>query len=348
MSATERTLSVVVPCFDEKENLEELTGRLLTVLRALPVSGYEVVFVDDGSRDGSGVLLDRLSAEEMGVRTLHLSRNFGHQAALSAGLEAASGDAVVLMDADLQDPPELIERFVQEWVIGNEVVYAIRRSRREGALRRLTYALFYRSFRLMAELDVPLDAGDFCLLDRRVVDAILTLPERNRFLRGLRSWVGFRQVGVPFDRDARHGGQAKYTTRKLIRLALSGYIGFSSMPLRVGGVVGALALLASVGLGIWALVSKFTTTAVPPGWTSTVGVILLMGGAQLLVLAIMSEYLARVYDEVRRRPIFLIRERVGFDRPPGQTAPAAEPTPPSAAGPAASDDSAPPAAPADV
>ncbi len=217
------------------------------------------------------------------------------------------------MDADLQDPPELIARFVEEWLGGHEVVYAVRRSRRESPFKRFAYAAFYRSFRLISNLDVPLDAGDFSLLDRRVVDALLRLPERNRFLRGLRSWVGFRQVGVAFDRAPRHSGEPKYTLRALVRLALSGYIGFSSMPLRIGGLVGLLAMLASFALAVWAVVARFLATRIPPGWASTVGVILFMGGIQLLVLAIMSEYLGRVYDEVRRRPLYIVRDRSGFD-----------------------------------
>ena len=306
------TLSAVLPVFDERENLDALRSRLLPILNELTDGAFEVIFVDDGSRDGSDRILDALSDEEKRVKVVHFSRNFGHQAALQAGLDAASGAAVVMMDADLQDPPELLRQFVARWREGHDVVFAVRRRRREGTLKRAAYALFYRTLHRMAEIDLPLDAGDFCLLDRRVVNALVGLPERNRFLRGLRSWVGFRQIGVEYDRDARAAGEPKYTLRKLVRLALSGYVGFSAMPLRLSVWLGLLTAGVGFLIGVGALATKFLGIYSPQGWVSTVVVILLVGGVQLLMLGVMGEYLARVYDEVRRRPLYVVRSRRGF------------------------------------
>jgi dolichol-phosphate mannosyltransferase len=243
---------------------------------------------------------------------VHLSRNFGHQAALQAGLDVASGDAIVVMDADLQDPPELLPELVTKWRDGYDVVYAIRRMRRESLWKRTAYATFYRTLKIISEVDTPLDAGDFCLMDRRVVDSLVALPERNRFLRGLRCWVGFRQTGVEYERQARNAGQSKYTLRKLISLALSGYVGFSTFPLRLAAWLGALSAVAGFLLAIWVIVSRLTDPRVPQGWASTSSLILFVGGVQLIILGILGEYLGRVYYEVRSRPLYLVRSRSGF------------------------------------
>jgi len=308
-------LSVIVPVFDERENLEALRRRLLAVLEEVTAGDFEVVFVDDGSRDGSDRVLDALHAVEPRFKVLHLSRNFGHQAALQAGLDAAAGDAAVLIDADLQDPPELIGTLVARWREGHDVVYALRRRRKEGLALRAAYALFYRTLRAVAEVDVPVDAGDFCLLDRRVVDALAALPERHRFLRGLRSWVGFRQVGVEYERDARAAGAPKYTLAKLVRLALSGYVGFSALPLRAAAWLGFAAAALGFALGIWAVVTRVLAIPSPRGWASTLAVVLFVGGVQLLVLGVIGEYLGRVYDEVRRRPTYVVRSAAGIALP---------------------------------
>lgn len=307
------TLSVVLPVYNERETLEALRSRLIPILEELTGGSFEVIFVDDGSRDGSDQLLDGLNAADRRVKVIHLSRNFGHQAALQAGLDAATGDAVVLMDADLQDPPELLRRFCARWRQGHEVVYAVRRRRKEGRLKRAAYAVFYRTLHAIAEIDLPLDAGDFCLLDRRVVDTLIGLRERNRFLRGLRTWVGFRQIGVEYEREARVVGEPKYTLRKLVGLALSGYVGFSSKPLRASVWMGILTAGAGFLLGAGALATKLLGIYSPQGWVSTIAVILLTSGVQLLMLGVIGEYLARVYDEVRQRPLYVERSRLGFD-----------------------------------
>lgn len=306
-------ITAVLPCFNEKENLQVVVDRLTPVLESVSAGSFEILFVDDGSVDGSSEMMDAFSERDPRIRVIHFSRNFGHQSALAAGLEASSGRTVVVLDADLQDPPELVVNFVDKWREGYDIVYAVRRKRKEGLLKRASYALFYRSLRFLAEIDVPLDAGDFCLMDRRVVDALCAFREQERFLRGLRSWVGFRQVGVEYERLARHAGEPKYTLRKLIKLALSGYVGFSSAPLRLAGWIGILASFVGLLIAAWAVGTKLAGVPSPRGWASTVAVILFIGGVQLLVLGVIGEYLGRVYDEVRRRPAYIVRDRVGFD-----------------------------------
>ncbi len=306
------TLSVVIPVFNEKENLRPLLSRLLPVLEQIASGSFEIVFVDDGSFDGSAAMLDVLHDCESRVKVIHFSRNFGHQAALQAGLEAARGDGIVLMDADLQDPPELLPRLLESWRQGFEVVYAIRRHRKENLLKRFAYAVFYRTLRAMAEIEVPLDSGDFCLLDRRVVDVLAAMPERGRFLRGLRTWVGFRQTGVEYERDARNAGAPKYTLRKLFHLALSGYVGFSAAPLRLAAWLGMASAAAGFAIAVWVAIAKLMGIATPWGWASTVAIMLFIGGVQMLILGIVGEYLSRMYDEVRGRPLYVISGRVGF------------------------------------
>lgn len=305
-------ISVIIPVYNEQDNLDMLAHRLPPVLQETTRGSFEVLFVDDGSRDGSGEFLDAMAARDERYKVIHFSRNFGHQSAFQAGLDAASGSAVILMDADLQDPPELLGQFITKWRQGYEVVYAVRRHRKEHVLKRMAYKIFYRSLRWLSEIEAPLDAGDFCLMDEKVVQVLVALPERNRFLRGLRSWVGFNQVGFEYDRDARNAGEPKYTLRKLIGLALSGYIGFSSLPLRLAAWLGLLSAAVGLLITTWVLVSRFTNATIPQGWASTVAVILFVGGAQLIMLGVLGEYLARVYDEVRARPLYVVKSRMGF------------------------------------
>src|SRR5438094_3362059 len=306
------TLSVVLPVYNERQNLDALVGRLIPALEKAAGEDFEILFVDDGSVDGSADILDAFHARDPRLKAVHFSRNFGQQAALQAGLDEATGRAVILMDAELQDPTEVLGRLVEHWRQGYEVVYAIRRRRKEGLVKRAAYAVFYRTLKAVAEIDVPLDAGDFCLLDRRVVDTLATLPERNRLLRGLRRWVGFRQVGVEYERDARHAGETKYTLRRLLRLALSGYVGFSAMPLRAAAWLGFVSASAGFALALWAVVTKLVDIPSPRGWASTVAIVLFVGGVQLVMLGVVGEYLGRVYDEVRKRPLYVVRSRTGI------------------------------------
>lgn len=308
------TVSVVIPVFNERENLQALIARLQPIVDEVVAGSFEIIFVDDGSWDDSAVMLDALHGRDRRIKVIHFSRNFGHQAALQAGLESARGDSVVLMDADLQDPPEVLPQFIECWRDGFAVIYAVRRKRKEGILKRVCYAIFYRTMKAIAEIDVPLDSGDFCLLDRRVVDVLVSMPERGRFLRGLRSWVGFRQKGVEYERAARSAGTTKYSLPKLVHLAFSGYVGFSSMPLRLASALGVMSAATGFCVAGWAILSKIRGAPTPWGWASTTALMLIVGGVQLLVLGIIGEYLGRMFDEVRRRPAYVISSQVGFDQ----------------------------------
>ena len=249
-------LSVVVPLFDEQATLAELHRRLDRVLGPR-VDRYEIIFVDDGSRDGTPALLDALAETDPRVRPIHLSRNFGHQAAVSAGLDHARGDAVIVLDGDLQDPPEVIPQLVDLWRAGHDVVYAVRVNRKEGPLRRAGYWAFYRLLRALSDIEMPLDSGDFCLMDRKVVDVLRHLPERLRFLRGLRAFAGFRQVGLRYDRAGRAAGASKYSTRALVRLAVDGLVSFSSYPLRLVTYLGIASAGLALTLTAWVLIDAF-------------------------------------------------------------------------------------------
>jgi dolichol-phosphate mannosyltransferase len=300
-------VSIVVPAFNEEENIADLWLRLRPVLDSVG-GGTELVIVDDGSADRTWPEIVRLAGEDPRIRGVRLSRNFGHQAALSAGMTHARGQTVCFMDADLQDPPELLTELLEQWYAGHEVVYAVRRTRKDGFAKRTSARWFYRLYRRLANIDVPVDSGDFALLDRAVVDQLLALPERNRFLRGLRSWVGYRQIGVEYDRDARHAGEPKYTTRRMFRLALDGLLSFSAAPLRLASYLGVVVALAGGVYMAIAFVHRVFLGDVPDGWTSIIAVVLSLGGMQLIVIGVLGEYVARIYDESKARPNFLVAE----------------------------------------
>jgi len=297
-------LSVVVPFHNEQDNLPVLHDRLS---RALTGTGsFEIVFVDDGSRDRSAAVALELQATDEAVRLVRLTRNFGKEGAVAAGMDAARGDAVIVMDADLQDPPEVLPELVHQWEAGFEVVYAVRRKRKETLWKRAGYHLFYRIMRVVSEVDMPLDAGDFCLMDRRVVDVVRTLPEKNRFMRGLRSWAGFRQVGVEYERPVRHAGDAKFTFRKLVKTAFDGFLAFSSAPLRLAAYTGFLTATAGLLFLAVALYHRLFVAGTAAGWTSLVAVILTLGGTQLIVTGVLGAYIARIYEETKQRPVYLV------------------------------------------
>jgi glycosyltransferase involved in cell wall biosynthesis len=247
-----------------------------------------------------------LHADDPAVKVVNLSRNFGHQAALTAGLDYARGDAVVCMDGDVQDPPEIIPTLVAQWRDGNDVVYAVRKVRKEGFIKRGCYAAFYRLLRRLSMVSIPLDAGDFALMDRRVVDCLKALPERSRFIRGLRSWVGFRQTGVEYEREKRFAGVPKYSWSKLVHLAVNGLLSFSALPLRMATAVGFMISFCSLLGIIVALYLKLFTDLAIPGWTATVIPILVLGGIQLLSIGILGEYIAQIFDEVKQRPLYVV------------------------------------------
>jgi dolichol-phosphate mannosyltransferase len=298
-------VSVVAPVYNEAGALAELHAR---VVRALVSCGvrYEIVLVDDGSTDASPQLLDELAARDPHVRAVHLSRNFGHQAAVQAGLAHARGDAVVLMDSDLQDDPAAIPQMVQRWRAGYDVVYAVRTARREGLLKRAAFASFYRLLRAVATTDMPLDAGIFGLLDARVVRELLALGERDRFLPGLRSWVGFRQTGVEVPRLARYDERPRVSLAGLCRLAKTAFFSFSAFPLTLFALLGYGALAVFVLLAAYALGCKLLTDLAIPGWTSHVLSASFFGALNALGISVLGEYVIRIYDQVRGRPVYLV------------------------------------------
>ncbi len=307
------TYSIVLPIFNEEAVLPLLLPRLDALLERLD-GPAEVIFVDDGSRDLSAFILEQRARLDARFAYIRLSRNFGHQVAVSAGLDHARGDAVVVMDADLQDPPEVLLQLAAKWREGFDVVSARRRARHgEGRFKRASAHLFYRLVSRIASVDIPEDVGDFRLIDRKVVDAFCALRERERFVRGLFAWVGYRHAVVEFDRPARAAGETKYPLRKMASLAVNGIISFSEAPLRValwGGLgVSALAFLYGVYvIGLWA----FGTTV--PGWSSTVVVTAFLGGANMMMTGVMGLYVGRIYSEVKARPLYLVDRSIGLDR----------------------------------
>lgn len=307
--------SVVVPLCNEEQSLPMLHLRLSSVMQRLAIP-YEIIYVDDGSRDRTAEMIHDLHLQDPAVRGVFLSRNFGHQAALCAGMDAATGRSVVTIDGDLQDPPEVIPDLIDKWRAGYHVVFARRRSRCENVFKKAAYFTFYRLLRRVSEVPIPLDTGDFALMDRRALDEMSNLPERTRFLRGLRSWIGFRQAEVEYDREPRHTGRTKYSFGRLVRLALDGILSFSDAPLKAVTVTGCLVSVAAM-VGLVAGLMGWSPTA--PGMTGmvTLGAGMgLLGGLQLMGLGIVGEYMSRVYREVRGRPLYIARERLGFHRMP--------------------------------
>lgn len=311
-------LSVVVPVYNEEENIPELHRRLGVVLAPL-VSSYEIVFVDDGSADRTWTVVSELAAADPRVKGLSFSRNFGHQAAFTAGLDHASGEAVVIMDADLQDPPELLPELVARWREGYDVVYA-QRSKREGetAFKLVTAAAFYRLLRRLTQVDVPVDTGDFRLMSAKAVAAFRRMPERHRFTRGLVAWMGFRQIGVQYVRAARRAGETKYTMRKMMRLATDGLTAFSRLPLLLALWTGAFLLTAGV-VGALAFVGvRLSGTYASGLWGLAAGVVAL-AGVQLVGLGLLGEWVGRIYEEVKRRPLYLVQDTANLGpAPPGR------------------------------
>lgn len=299
-------LSVVMPVYNEEDNLSSLCARLSAVLEQTGMS-YEIIFVDDGSRDQSLSILRTCAASDPHILVVELARNFGHQVAISAGLDHARGDGVVVMDSDLQDPPEVLPQFIAKWREGHDVVYAIRAQRKESWLKRGAYALFYRLLQRVANIEIPLDAGDFCIMDRRVVDLLTGMPERNRFVRGIRSWVGLDQVGLAYERHARQAGRPKFTYTRLVYLALDGLVSFSYLPLRVITMLGFIVSLLSIILAVFYLIQKLTVGLYPPGFATLTVAIFFLAGMQLITIGVIGEYVGRIFEEVKRRPLYVTR-----------------------------------------
>ena len=312
-TATPPVLTAVIPVYNEEAVLAELHRRVVAALEALGET-FEVILVNDGSADRSAPMLDEICAMDSRFKVVHFARNFGHQAAVTAGLRYSAGRCVVVLDADLQDPPELIRAMLERWRAGFEVVFAQRLVRqREGPVKRLTAYFFYRLLSRLTEVPIPKDTGDFCLMDRRVVDVLNAMPERNRFVRGLRVWVGFRQTAVQFERPPRHAGEVKYTYAKLLVLALNGIFSMSVAPLRLATYFGLLVSVASFVLAVAFVVAKLMGGVDVQGWASLIVVILFLGGVQLLTIGIIGEYISRIFDEVRQRPAYIVRDAHGFE-----------------------------------
>jgi glycosyltransferase involved in cell wall biosynthesis len=311
-TSSQSLLSIVLPVYNEAGVLEELASQVTATARACGMR-YEIVFVNDGSRDGSGEALDALAAHDEHVRVVHLARNFGHQAAVQAGLAHARGDAVVLMDSDLQDSPLTIPRFVAAWRDGSDVVYAVRASRQEALWKRLLFAGFHRLLSWMAEGRIPVDAGNFSLMDRRVVRQILALDERDRYLPGLRSWVGFRQRGIEVERHARYDGRPRVSLRGLWRLAKTAMFSFSTFPLTVFYLIGYSALAIFIVLASYSLYCRLFTNLAIPGWTSHILSASFFGALNALGISILGEYVVRIYDQVRGRPVYVVDRTVNAD-----------------------------------
>jgi dolichol-phosphate mannosyltransferase len=300
-------ISVVIPVFNEEDNLPLLYKRLTDVLGNFEPL-YELIFVDDGSRDSGVQILEELAEVDPKVIVVQLARNFGHQIAISAGLDFARGDGVIIMDADLQDPPEVLPEFIEKWREGHDIVYAIRTNRKEGWLKRHAYTFFYRILQRIANIQIPLDAGDFCIMDRKVVVILTNMPERNRFIRGIRSWIGLDQVGLAYDRESRYAGEPKFTLSRLIFLALDGLVSFSFLPLRAISILGFVISFISIALAISYAIQKLTSGLNPPGFATTIVAIFFLAGIQLITLGVIGEYVGRIFEEVKHRPLYVVKK----------------------------------------
>lgn len=310
---SERTeYSVIIPVFNEQENIPEAYRRLTEVFKDITYD-YEFIFVNDGSTDGSLGEIKLLSEQDIKVKYLDFSRNFGHQIAITAGMDFSSGDSVIIIDADLQDPPELIPRLIEERKKGFDVVYAIRHKRKgESFLKKLTAALFYRVFSRVTNINIPLDVGDFRLIDRKVLDSLKTIREKSRFIRGLVSWVGYKQTGISYDREKRMTGRTKYHFLKMLRFSMDGITSFSTLPLKIATILGCLISCFSFFIGVYFIFVKLFTNKLIQGWITLLDSILFLGGIQLIFLGIIGEYIGRIYEEVKNRPLYLIKEKRGF------------------------------------
>lgn len=309
------TLSVIIPVYNEEETLPALEQRLGAFLCALDET-WEVVFVDDGSKDQSLPLLREMALRDQRYKVVSFSRNFGHQIAISAGVDWAMGKAVVVMDADLQDPPEAVREMIQRWREGYDVVYGVRiRRLGETLFKRFTAAVFYRLLRAMLGFEVPVDTGDFRLMSRQVVLTLRLLRERHRFVRGMVCWVGFKQTAVRYERQGRFAGETKYGLRKMIQFAIDGITSFSIVPLRLATWLGVLAGILAMGTGVWALYQKLAGQGVVHGWTTIMLLVALGSSAQLLMTGILGEYVGRIYEEVKRRPLYTVAERLNVGDP---------------------------------
>lgn len=311
-----KKISVVIPMYYEEEVAKECYEKVSNVLKKLGEKyDYEIIFVNDGSKDKTLEILEEIAKDDKRAKIVSFSRNFGHQAAVTAGLKEVSGDAIVIIDADLQDPPELIPQMLELWEQGNEVIYGKRKTRKgESAFKLLTAKMFYKTLNALSDVEIPKDTGDFRLVDRKVVDVINSLPEHNKFLRGLFSWIGFKQEAYEYERQERYAGKTKYPLKKMLKLASDGIISFSTKPLKLVGALGIVSIIISIILLIYALISYiFKLNQLSAGWTSIIVAVTFFAGVQLLSLWIISEYIGRIYDESKGRPQYIVDKKINFD-----------------------------------
>lgn len=310
-----KKVSVVIPMYYEEEVAEECYNRVIKVLKNIKNYQYEIIFVNDGSKDKTLEILENIARKDSNVKILSFSRNFGHQAAVTAGIKYITGDAIVIIDADLQDPPELIPEMLKLWEEGNEVIYGKRKTREgESKFKLLTAKMFYKTLNALSDVEIPKDTGDFRLVDRKVIDVVNSMPEHNKFLRGLFSWVGFKQTAYEYERKERFAGKTKYPLKKMLKLAGDGIISFSTKPLKLVGGLGIISIILSLAILIYSLVSYiFELNNLTPGWTSIMVAITLFSGVQLLSIWIISEYIARIYDETKNRPQYIIDRKINIE-----------------------------------
>ena len=310
-----KKVTLVIPMYYEEKVVEECYKRVKSNLEKLTNYEHEIIFVNDGSKDKTLELLEKIAENDKCVKIVSFSRNFGHQAAVTAGLQYVTGDAIVIMDADLQDPPELIPDMLKLWEEGNEVIYGKRKSRKgESHFKLFTAKMFYKTLNALSDVEIPKDTGDFRLVDRKVVDIINTLPEHNKFLRGLFSWVGYKQKAFEYERKERFAGETKYPLKKMIKLASDGIISFSTKPLKIVGGLGIITILISLIILIYSLISYFTGHSAQAGWTSLIVTVTLLSGVQLLSLWIISEYIGRIYDDTKKRPQYIIDKKINIEK----------------------------------
>lgn len=309
-------VSLVIPMYYEEKVAKECYKRVKEVLNSLENYKHEIIFINDGSKDKTIEILQEIAEKDKDVKIISFSRNFGHQAAVTAGLKEVTGDAIVIIDADLQDPPELIPDMLQKWEEGNEVIYGKRKTRKgESAFKLLTAKMFYNTLNALSDVEIPKDTGDFRLVDRKVVETINSLPEHNKFLRGLFSWVGYKQYAYEYERQERFAGETKYPLKKMLRLASDGIISFSNKPIKLVGALGIISIIISIAILIYALVSfAFKLNNLSAGWTSIMVAVTFFAGVQLLSLWVISEYIGRIYDESKGRPQYVIDKKINIEK----------------------------------
>ncbi len=309
-----KKVSVVIPMYYEEEVAQTCYDRVVAILEKIENYDYEIIFVNDGSKDKTLDILEAIAQQNEKVKVISFSRNFGHQAAVTAGIKEVTGDAVVIIDADLQDPPELIPDMLKYWEQGNEVIYGKRKTRKgESAFKLLTAKMFYKTLNALSDVEIPKDTGDFRLVDRKVIDVVNAMPEHNKFLRGLFSWVGFKQMSYEYERQERYAGKTKYPLKKMLKLASDGIMGFSTKPLKIVGGLGMITIFLSIAILIYSLISyAFNLNQLAPGWTSIMVAITLFSGVQLISIWIIAEYIARIYDDTKKRPEYIVDKKINF------------------------------------